>query len=1746
MRPLVKLLVAGLVFISCGLPSSDRPARADAAKTARSPIVNATSATFDPTWGAPSCTTVGSGCDSVGLLAGRGSLGPELHQPNTVGGSCADGTSGTYGSNASLERLTVYRSDGTALATGKEVTVEASVQASTSFTQEALDLYAAPDASNPAWTFIATLSPTTSGLQTLSTTYLLPAGGLQILRGVYRVGAGNGTACVPGTLNDHDDLVIAVGTEPDTAPPSVAITNPADGSTAGGVLAVNVDASDNFGVQRVELYDGDTLVATDFSAPYSLIWDSRAVPNGAHTLTARAYDAAGLVSTSAPVNVTVDNDHVPPQVSLTTPADGATVNGTIFIGANASDDRLVVYVDFYLDGYFLNRKVAAPYYVNWNTRNVSNGAHVLSATAYDGAGNASPQATVNVTVDNDFIPPQTAVTAPASGTTLSGTVFLEATATDDRQVTQVAFYVDNDYVGTAMTAPYAVSWDSTTVFNGSHTVKSVAFDGTFGTTSTPVTFSTNNVGVVRYDPTLKVPLCDTVLDHCDTLNAVKGRASMGPELNTPNTLDGCVDGTTSDQIVNVQRIRVVREDGTALAVGKEVRIDVDVYDDGQIWPYTWLSLYYTSDATHPSWTYLTTIQNTGPYAQTLSTRYVLRAGGLQAIRAALSFTGSSGLGPCVNYPGDGLFDRDDVAFVVGQEPDSVPPTVALTAPASGTTVTGTVTVTATASDNFGVVAVDFYDGDTLIGSATSAPYSVNWATRSGPNGSRTLTARARDLAGNITTSQSVTVTADNDLTPPVVTITAPAQGEKVLDPVIYASASDNQSVTRVEFYTESRLLCTATSAPYACGWSTNNETTGQHVLTAKAYDPSGNVGTSAQVTVNVSRDITPPSVSLTAPGATIAGSVTLSATATDASGVTQVDFLLDGSLLATDTSSPYSITWNTLTVADGSHTLTARATDAYGNVATSAGVSVTVDNTAPTVVITSPSGGATVGGMVPLQVNVTDSSAIARVDFFVDGALLASATTAPFSVVWDSGSWTNGSHTLTAWAYDIVNNKGASANVSVTTSQPGSAVFDSVLSVPKCATLNNACDTTTLVKGREAGEANSPNTLGRSCADGPVSYSKEKINRIKLSSVDGSLFAQGGRARITVYVDVIDPSTDALDLFYAADANHPSWTYLTTLLPSAAGAQVFSTEYALPVGFLQAVRAQFRQGGDSSSACSTGFLDDHDDVAFAVNSDPAVSITAPANNATVAGTVSLAATAAGASAVTKVEFYVDGTLIGTSTSAPYGLSWSTSAVAEGVHTLTAKAYDTGGRVGTSAPVVITLDNTPPTAALTSPTQGMFVQGNVALQATATDNQAVAKVEFYDGTTLIGTSTASPYTLNWSTWGVAEGAHTLSVKAYDNAGNVRVSSAVGVTVDNVGPAASITAPVSNARVAGTVQVSATAGDDVGLARVEFYVDGALIGTDTNAPYGVSWNSATVTDGNHVLTAKAVDNAGNVGTSGAVGVTTDNTPPTAALTAPAQGVVLRGSVSLAASASDNQAISKVEFYDGAALIGSASTVPYSLSWNTVAVADGAHTLTVKAYDTFGNAGTSAAVGVTVDNTAPTTALSAPAQGAQLRGTVQVSATASDNQAVARVELYADQTLLGTATTAPYALSWDTTTVANGSITLTANAYDTAGNVAQSAGRTVTVDNTAPTVAITSPANGATLFLSTTVQASASDNVSITQVVFYDGGTVIGTDTTAPYSVSWNLLTVSRGQHTLTAKAYDPAGNVTTSAPITVTVN
>jgi regulation of enolase protein 1 (concanavalin A-like superfamily) len=186
----------------------------------------------------------------------------------------------------------------------------------------------------------------------------------------------------------------------------------------------------------------------------------------------------------------------------------------------------------------------------------------------------------------------------------------------------------------------------------------------------------------------------------------------------------------------------------------------------------------------------------------------------------------------------------------------------------------------------------------------------------------------------------------------------------------------------------------------------------------------------------------------------------------------------------------------------------------------------------------------------------------------------------------------------------------------------------------------------------------------------------------------------------------------------------------------------------------------------------------------------------------------------------------------------------------------------------------------------------------------------------------------------------------------------------------------------------------------------------------------------------------------------------------------------------------------------------------------------------------------------NAPPSITLSAPANGTTYTApaSIVLSASASDSDGtIAKVEFYANGAVVATDTTSPFSRSWSS--VPQGTYNLHAVATDDKGATATSATVTVKVGSTAntpPTSAITSPATGATFTApaTITITASASDsNGSVTRVDFLRGSTVIGSDTSAPYTFLWS--NVAAGTYSLTAVAYDNAGASTASAAVSVTV-
>ncbi|MFQ5859638.1 MAG: Ig-like domain-containing protein, partial [Anaerolineae bacterium] len=299
--------------------------------------------------------------------------------------------------------------------------------------------------------------------------------------------------------------------------------------------------------------------------------------------------------------------------------------------------------------------------------------------------------------------------------------------------------------------------------------------------------------------------------------------------------------------------------------------------------------------------------------------------------------------------------------------------------------------------------------------------------------------------------------------------------------------------------------------------------------------------------------------------------------------------------------------------------------------------------------------------------------------------------------------------------------------------------------------------------------------------------------------------------------------------------------------------------------------------------------------------------------------------------------------------------------------------------------------------------------------------------------------------------------------------------------------------------------------------------------------------------------------------AAGDSTTDSPPSVTIANPIDGATLSGSVTVQIDATDTEDAAgtlTVEWrVDGGAWQAAAynsATSYYEDTWDSTTVSDGSHTLDARATDSAANTVT-AGVTVTVDNVdePPTASIVNPVDGSAVAGSVAIQVDAADDRDAAgtlTVEVSIDGGAWQAATyksgSGYYELDWDTTAVTDGSHSIDARATDSVANTTNAAQVTVSLDNTAPSVSMTSPAEGATVSGIIDVTADASDATGgVAQVEFFlDGSTSMGVDSDGSdgWSVTWDTTTAGNGSHTLTATATDAAGNATTSVPVTVTVS
>lgn len=648
----------------------------------------------------------------------------------------------------------------------------------------------------------------------------------------------------------------------------------------------------------------------------------------------------------------------------------------------------------------------------------------------------------------------------------------------------------------------------------------------------------------------------------------------------------------------------------------------------------------------------------------------------------------------------------------------------------------------------------FFVNGTGIGTATpnpaaGVPAGISW-TPPQP-GSYFITATASG-SGVTATTLPVRFFATGTVVNSPVSNTIVPSGSSV---VLKADATVGGGfVKQIQFFDNGVPIGTPDSTlPYSLIY-TPDGTVAVHSITAQATDNNGALLTaSAPVTLNSVTPVPPPpTVAISSPtnnaAIPIGAAVQIAVDAHQASGtITKVELYIDGVLFGTNTSFPYTFSWQPTVV--GNYNLVALAYDDKNNVVASTTSTTATTTPAPTLVsiaapptvtITAPTAGTTVpgGASVPLAASATDSNTvngvpvtITSVQFFVDGTFItevkhdpsdpSTTYTASFTPVPKTDASGNPVPSIiTALAIDNLGISKLSAGVSVSVTAGGNGGSTKVIGIPPIVSV--------------------------------------------VTPTTGSSYPVGSTVNLSASASDPDGTIASVQFFANGQAltKVSAFPYNTTWIPTALGSYSITAT------------ATDDKGNNVTSVPVV--------VTITGNGAPTVVLNSPVTGTTVpAGTpVNVSAVASDFDGtVASVRFTANGITIGTVSSAPYLVSWAPSAA--GTYILVAQATDNSGNFTNSTPVTVTVGgNGAPAVSITSPSVGSGVQvGNgITVSANASDSDGTIKsVQFFANGVSLGIDTSPPYSVTWTP--LAEGVYHLTAIATDNANLTTTSSDVGV-------------------------------------------------------------------------------------------------------------------------------------------------------------------------------------------------------------------------------------------------------------------------------------------------------------------------------------------------------------------------------
>ena len=594
---------------------------------------------------------------------------------------------------------------------------------------------------------------------------------------------------------------------PDTTAPSGYIVSPLNGSSVSGNTSLQVIAIDNEEVDTVYFMiksqsdtkyrnvDSTTNVSNDIWQGRWNTQNSEWVENENYFITFKAVDLVGNTYIAAPVIVKLDNqDDESPIGYIKNPITGQTVNGLVSIEVEANDNKAIQYVSIFINNEIKITHLSEPFNYNWNTElEPDDLVYSIYAVIVDVDNNRTTIPPISVTVNNqlpiDVTPPTGALTSPPAGSTVFGNASIQVTAADDQLVDYIEFYIDGNLNGTydcsgpSCSASY--DWNTITESEGEHVIQVILVDGwNNSTVLTPISVTVDNIDQDDIHPT-------AVITEPASGQTVNGDVLV-ETLVTDNLEIDKVEFYINSQIVYTDSIAPDYNylwDTDSLPDDENYVISIVAYDEvGNEGPSTAITVHLDNyDNINPSGLIMY------PYAgQIISGQQTISVlaednVGIDSVdffinnvlvysdfeepyeydwNTEFEFEDANHIiGSIVTDIAGNQFEIPSISVFVNNIPnDNVPPTISISNPVSGQTVSGTVNFTVNVDDNVGIAQVEFFIDGYSLGIVTEEPYSHLWDTSSniGAHGDEhALSAIVIDAAGNTSFSQPILVIVAN-------------------------------------------------------------------------------------------------------------------------------------------------------------------------------------------------------------------------------------------------------------------------------------------------------------------------------------------------------------------------------------------------------------------------------------------------------------------------------------------------------------------------------------------------------------------------------------------------------------------------------------------------------------------------------------------------------------------------------------------------------------------------------------------------------------------------------------------------------------------------------------------------------------------------------------------------------------------------------------------------------------------------